>query len=345
MYKVTICGHFGGNNNFLDGQTVKTKNLYKALINEYGENNINIIDTYNWKKRPLKLLRKCLKSAKDSKNIIILPAHNGIKIFVPLFSYLKKRYKFNLYYAVVGGWLPEYIKDKLKLTKKLRLFDKIFVETKKMKMELEKNSFSNVEMLVNFKIIKPLDDKNLIYDFVEPYPLCTFSRVMPEKGIEDAIKMVENINNKLNKIVYTLDIYGPIDSLYEEKFKTMQEKFPDYIQYKGCVDSDKSVDILKYYYLLLFPTRFKTEGIPGTIIDALFSGVPVIATKWENAVDIINDHETGYLVDMYDTKQFQKKLMECLNTEKVISLKKNILLKANDYTSSNAIKDLTKFLK
>ena len=94
---------------------------------------------------------------------------------------------------------------------------------------------------------------------------------------------------------------------------------------------------------MLFPTRFKTEGIPETIIDALFSGVPVIATKWENAVDIINDHETGYLVDMYDTKQFQKKLMECLNTEKVISLKKNILLKANDYTSSNAIKDLTKF--
>ena len=45
MYKVTICGHFGGNNNFLDGQTVKTKNLYKALINEYGENNINIIES------------------------------------------------------------------------------------------------------------------------------------------------------------------------------------------------------------------------------------------------------------------------------------------------------------
>ena len=27
MYKILICGHFGRNENFLDGQTIKTKNI------------------------------------------------------------------------------------------------------------------------------------------------------------------------------------------------------------------------------------------------------------------------------------------------------------------------------
>ena len=37
MHKITICGHFGGNEKFLDGQTIKTKNIYLALLEKYGE--------------------------------------------------------------------------------------------------------------------------------------------------------------------------------------------------------------------------------------------------------------------------------------------------------------------
>lgn len=345
MYKITICGHFGGNKKFFDGQTIKTKNLYHELVNKYGENQINKIDTYNWKKHPIRLLKKCINASKTSKNIIILPAHKGVKVFVPLFVHLKRKYKFNLYYDVIGGWLPEYITDKPKLTKKLQLFDKIFVETKKMKSELEKKGFSNIEILVNFKNIKPLKENDLFYNFTEPYPICTFSRVMPEKGIEDAIKVVKNINKKLNRTVYKLDIYGSIDPSYIEKFNALKEEFPDYIQYKGCVDSDKSINVLKYYYLLLFPTRFKTEGIPGTIIDALFCGVPVIATKWENASDILENDKTGYLVELNDTKNFEKKLVECLDKNRVLNLKKDLIIKANNYTCDEAIKPLISCLK
>ena len=38
------------------------------------------------------------------------------------------------------------------------------------------------------------------------------------------------------------------------------------------MDSEKTVKTLENYYLLLFPTKFRTEGIPGTIIDALSAG-------------------------------------------------------------------------
>ena len=343
MVSVTICGHFGGNNNFLDGQTVKTKNLYKALTDRYGFNEVKKIDTYNWKKRPIKLLKECINAAKNSKNIIILPAHNGVKIFVPLFTFLKKKYKFNLIYAVVGGWLPVYINNKPKLSKKLKLIDKILVETKKMKKDLVDLGFSNVDILLNFKIISPLSIDKLNYNIKKPYPVCTFSRVMKEKGIVDVIEIIKNINK--DEIIYTLDIYGPVSNEFKEEFEALKREFPEYIKYKGCVDSNNSIEVISKYYLLLFPTRFETEGIPGTIIDALFSGVPVIATKWENATDIIIDNQTGFLVDMYDLEKFKNKMIECLDLKKIRVIKKNALLKANDYISTNAIKELIKYLK
>lgn len=42
----------------------------------------------------------------------------------------------------------------------------------------------------------------------EPLRLCTFSRVMKEKGIEDAVNAVEAVNEYFGRLVYTLDIWS-----------------------------------------------------------------------------------------------------------------------------------------
>ncbi len=343
MYKVAICGHFGGNKKFFDGQTTKTKNLYEVLAEKYGENEIYVIDTYNWRKNPFMLLKKCVTASKKSKNIIILPAHNGVKVFVPLFTRLKKIFNFSLFYDVIGGWLPSFVKDKKGLQKNLKKIDKIFVETNKMKKDLEKMDFDNIEKLVNFKTIKPIKAENLKLKFNKPYHICTFSRVMKEKGIENIVNVVKKINKK--EILYTLDIYGPVDDKYRDDFEKLQSSFPNYIKYKGCIDSNLSTKIIQNYYLLIFPTRFKTEGIPGTIIDSYFSGVPVIATRWENVFDIVDDNKTGYIVDMYDDVQLEEKLLFCLDKKNVVGLKENTLIKAQEFVADVAIEKLIKYLK
>ena len=50
------------------------------------------------------------------------------------------------------------------------------------------------------------------------------------------------------------------------------------------------------YDLMLFPTRYYTEGLPGTIIDAYIANLPVIATEWKHAREFIKDGETGFIV-------------------------------------------------
>ena len=112
MSKICICGHFGGTKEFLDGQTVKTKNIYMALCQKYGENAVTKLDTYNWKKKPITFLIKCIKAVKNNENIIMLPAHNGVKVFVPLFSMLKRIYGKRVMYVVIGGWLSEFLQNR-----------------------------------------------------------------------------------------------------------------------------------------------------------------------------------------------------------------------------------------
>lgn len=339
MKKICICGHFGNNMEFNDGQTVKTQNIYAALKEHYGEEEIYRIDTYNWKRRPIKLLKECIKGMKMCKNILILPAHNGVKVFIPMFFFLNKLYKRKIFYIVIGGWLPEFLKNKKYLTKKMKMLNKIFVETNKMKKDLDKLEIENTEILVNFKDLKPIPIENMKIDFAEPYKLCTFSRVMEEKGIEDAINVVKQINEENGKTIYKLDIYGPVDIGYKEKFENMIKDFPEYINYKGCVDYSKAVETINQYYLLLFPTRFKTEGIPGTIIDALAAGVPSIVSEWNNVYEIIENGRTGYIYKFGDIEDFKEKLLN-ISKEEVINMKKKCVLIAENYKPYNAIKVL-----
>ena len=161
MHKITICGHFGGNEKFLDGQTIKTKNIYLALLEKYGEKEINRIDTYHWKKQPIIFLKRCLKGIKESKNIIILPAQNGVRVFIPLFLLINKLYKRRIFYIVIGGWLPEFLENRKGLLEKVKKLDKVFVETNKMKRQLANLEIKNVEILVNFKNITPLKEEEL----------------------------------------------------------------------------------------------------------------------------------------------------------------------------------------
>ena len=293
MKKVCVMGHFGFGEDMLNGQTVKTKIVTTELKRQLGADQVMKIDTHGGARILPKVVFQLLQAFRRCRNVIILPAHNGIRIFVPLCVAFHRIYHRNLHYVVIGGWLPEFLKNRKSLSKALKTFDGIYVETNTMKKALEERGFANVYVMPNFKDLHILNESELIYHHTEPYPLCTFSRVMKEKGIEDAVNAVKRVNEQCGRTVYTLDIYGQVDSSQTEWFEELKNQFPPYIRYGGLVPFDQSVEALKPYFALLFPTVFFTEGIPGTIIDAYAAGVPVISSKWESFSDVIDDEITG----------------------------------------------------
>ena len=340
MKKVSIIGHFGLGLHLLNGQTVKTKIVTDELEKRFGKEDVLKIDTHGSKFLTLfKSPFQAFKALTKSQNVIICPAHNGLRIFAPLLVFLKSFFKNRkLHYVVIGGWLSEFLKNRQRLEKRLKKFDWIYVETNTMKIALEKMGFENVVVMPNCKDLDIIDESELIYPSGEPYKLCTFSRVMKEKGIEDAVSAVRAVNESFCRTVYTLDIYGQVDANQTDWFDELKASFPDYVNYCGLVDYDKSVKVLKNYFALVFPTRFYTEGIPGTIIDAYAAGIPVISSKWESFDDIVEEGKTGFGYEFGDSVSLRSILLNVANNPKLITeKKKNALHKSNDYLPFNGL--------
>lgn len=337
MKKVCVIGHFAYGKNYLDGQTVKTKIVTKELKQQLGKDEIMTIDTHGGSKKLLKLLFQLPHVMKKVENIIIMPAHNGIRFFAPLLAFFNNFFHIKLHYVVIGGWLPEFLESRKELQKSLKRFSGIYVETNTMKNNLEKLGFKNVYILPNCKELNILKEDELIYATSKPFKLCTFSRVMKEKGIEDAVNAVEKINKQYGETIFTLDIYGQVDSSQVEWFENLKEKFSNDIKYKGLVPFDQSTNVLKEYYALLFPTHFYTEGIPGTIIDAYASGVPVISAKWESFEDLVND-KVGYGYSFGNNSELVKILQNAvIDSKKIGMMKKNCIKEAKKYTPQVAL--------
>lgn len=341
MKKVCVIGHFGFGENLLNGQTIKTKIVTTELEKQFDAEQVTKIDTHGGLKSLPLIMLKMIKAFRECDNIIIFPAHNGIKIFVPLCNCINAFFHRRLHYVVIGGWLPSFLKDKSKLKKGLTKFKRIYVETTTMKNSLHDIGLDNVTILRNFKDIKPIKVDDLSMDIVYPLNICTFSRVMKEKGIEDIVNAVKDVNEKYKETIYTLDIFGPVDVQQTDWFDKLQKYFPNYIKYKGMVQFDKSVEVLKHYFFLAFPTRFYTEGIPGTILDAYAAGVPVVASRWESFNDVVDDGLTGIGYEFADYKDLKKKLERIYeNPNKIIDLKKSCINKAEEYLPQVAMKVL-----
>lgn len=345
--RVAVCGHYARGKSLADGQTVKIQTILHALIDVYGEDKVAICDTYKWKHHPLRLLFECIKIANVSDDIIILPANKGIRVFLPLFHILGKKYNNRLHYSVIGGWLPEVLRKHKYLLKYLRDFKSVQVETARMKEELSDFKLNNIRIAPNFKAIEAVSTKKLAIAKKPPMPyaLCTFSRVIAEKGIDDAIEAVSRVNDHFGNTVYTLDIYGSIGEEYKDHFNKISTTFPEYIQYKGVIKSDKTVEVLSKYYLLLFPTHFHTEGMPGSIIDAYAAGLPVVSSRWNSFSDIIVEGETGYGVGIGDNGALFKTLCSLLDTNKVLPLKEKCTLAFKPFSYESGCKRLVECLE
>jgi len=335
---VCVCGHFGFGKNLLNGQTIKTKIITEGLKRKLGKDQVLNIDTHGGKRNLLSLPFSVFGMLVKCRNIVMLPAYNGLRVITPVLFLENIFFKRKLHYIVIGGWLSDFLKNKKLLLKMLKKFDYIYVETNTMKKSLENKGFENVVVMPNCKDLKIVDEENFKSVEKPPYKLCTFSRVMREKGIEDAIEAIKFINEKYGYTVFTLDVYGQVDNEQKEWFELIKASFPDYVRYGGLISFDKSVDILKDYFALLFPTHFYTEGIPGTIIDAYASGIPVISSLWENYGDVVDEGITGLsyeFLNIEDLKRILEKVAE--SPEIIVAMKKACVRKAEKFTTEEVI--------
>lgn len=288
--KIGLIGRLDPDGELFDGQTVKTQMMYRLLCELYGEGNVYVVDTKDYRHNAARVAVQTARCLLTCGDVFVSLSRNGRKAFFPLLSFAARHLHTRVYHNLIGGWLARDLGEYPKQVDYLNDFTVNWVESRQLVAKLGELGVSNAEYLPNFKYLDEVELPETRH-YGPSYRFCTFSRVQELKGIGDAIDAVERLC--VEGLDCRLDIYGPIDSDYKEEFEMSLTRCAS-VEYKGCVAPENSVQAIAGYDALLFPTKWKLEGIPGTIIDALAAGVPVIAAKWQYYDEMLEDGVTGF---------------------------------------------------
>jgi glycosyltransferase involved in cell wall biosynthesis len=78
------------------------------------------------------------------------------------------------------------------------------------------------------------------------------------------------------------------------------------VVYHGTVTGNEKHNLLKRCHFLILPTRYKNEGQPIAILEAMAHGSVVISTPHRSIPDMIEDGVTGFLVEQAEPARIAK---------------------------------------
>lgn len=339
--KILVFGYFGYRTNQLDGQTVKTRDTYQ-LLNEKVDANcvVDFFDTQDFQYDKLSLFRMINKIIRC--NILIyLPAHNNLKYLFPFIFMFSKMFRFQILYLVIGGWLSEFITNLPIHKYMLKRIKGIFTETQLLKNDLERGyNMNNVYQLPNFRFE---DSAPIIHHTSGRLNLVFLARINKMKGIDTLFSLANYISQKQLNVF--IDFYGPILEKDKGYFFTELAKYKK-LAYKGILEPKDIYFILQKYDVLVLPTHYYTEGLPGSIIDAYKAGIPVIVSKWKHATEFVEDGKTGFIIPFENgEEELFVSVEKLLFDEKLLEdMKNNAMKKSCVFSDSYAWKKIKPFL-
>ena len=341
--KVCIVGRIAPGIELYDGQTIKTRLLVDELQKKT-DWKIFVIDTY-YKKHKIRLFIKSIFALLKCRDVFICLSANGIKIYYKLLKFFIKFRRTRVYHYVVGGDHHKFLIEHPHFIKTCSRFAVNWVQTNNLVMELNKLGINNAQYMPNFRLHELADLSSLMKIQKPPFRFVIFSRLNKAKGVSEAAEVIHKINKIHNKNLCILDIYGVVEPDYEEEFKKILENNTE-IKYLGAKNSSESTDILKNYFALLFPTHWHGEGFAGTILDAFFAGLPVIATDWNCNAEIVENGKTGFV---YPNKLFDT-LYDCVefaikNPDIINNMRANCLASAKNFLPSKYVNEIINFVE
>lgn len=305
-----MLGFFGYLTNQLDGQTVKTRDVYRLAKEQLGERSVDYFDTQELHENKLLVLRMFWRVMRCD-TLFYLPAHNNLKVFFPIIFVLSSLCGFKIHYFVVGGWLKEYLSSLPLHRFMLSRIAGIHAETKRLKNELEEcYKFKNVDIFPNFRFFK----YNPHLSTSTKLRVVFMARVMKQKGLDWVFALADYIAANRLQDKYSITFYGPISDEDKSFFDEYIREYK-FAEYRGILRPSEIHETLSRYDVMLLPTHFYTEGLPGSVVDAYISGIPVIVTEWKHSREFVEDGVSGYIIPF---ENGQKELIE-----KVVLLEKN----------------------
>ena len=302
------------------GVTIKNKNLYEGLS---GKIDVHKIDMNRIKKVDIREIVRFGWALFTGKQYIIgLAGQKNRRQFTNFMYRFKRRAMSRSVMMVMGGVVEDMIGAGPEFLKKLGTYRRVFLEYAGMACKLENAGVSNAEVYPNGR---PRPQKlEPIRSDAGPLRCVFFSQIEADKGVDrilEAAMLLPDVQ---------FDFYGRIVSSYEMEFEKALLVCPN-VRYHGVFGGD-SLEVyreLNQYDVLLLPTRCKTEGLPGILIEAKIAGIPAVISGINYTGETVTHGVDGMIL--------QEDTVECLkNTLCTLAEDRELLLRLKEASRISA---------
>ena len=91
------------------------------------------------------------------------------------------------------------------------------------------------------------------------------------------------------------------DEFADQVRQRLQElNLNDRVRFLGLVTGDKKFDAYRRADVLCFPTFFNNETFGVVLVEAMACGLPTVSTRWRAIPSVVDDGDTGFLVEPHD---------------------------------------------
>ncbi len=126
-------------------------------------------------------------------------------------------------------------------------------------------------------------------------------RLVPKKGLGSTLRAFAEFLRSHPQAKLTIAGEGPMDS--ELRKLATELGIAARVDFTGFLPQPQLADLLKSAHIFLHPSETiagDVEGIPNSLLEAMASGLPAIATRHGGIPEVITDHETGLLCNEAD---------------------------------------------
>jgi len=133
------------------------------------------------------------------------------------------------------------------------------------------------------------------------------------------------------------------DGAEEEELRQLVERLSlgNWVSFIGKIPNEKIPEYLAASDVFVLPSL--SEGLPNVILEAMASGLPIVASKVGGLPEMIKNGENGFLVEPKSPEQIAKKVLLLLgDNELKEKISKNNKEKAKDYSWESIVIKLEK---
>lgn len=301
---------------------------------------VDRIDTQAIKRNPALIFPACCKWLIHPKKTLIVATaakqRRRITLFLNRFlpSMLGKAIL-----MVMGGSFAETIADDAAYCCALQKYRMIYVETQGMAAKLHALGIMNTAIFPNCRkrpercAVSYKDSKNLKCVF--------FSNIQENKGVDNILAAAKDLPN------VDFAFYGHIDDDYNAHFTNAAAELPN-VKYMGVFsgDAESVYDELAKYDVVLLPTKWKTEGVPGILVEAKIAGITCIVSDECYNAEIIKNGEEGIVLSENTPKQLKEAIIKLDSDRELLSqFKSNNRASAEKYYIENYINQIEKSVR